>query len=56
MKFEFELGGNPKVAAAASKCPKQVGVFVFACSDPLAVCCNDLNSDQVVDGHSIFAC
>ena len=30
MKVELEFGDNPKVTAAASNCPKQVGVFVFA--------------------------
>jgi hypothetical protein len=35
VKLEFELGDNRKVTAAASNCPKQVGVFVFAGSDPL---------------------
>src|SRR5262249_10561308 len=48
MKFEFELGDNPKIAATTSKRPKQVGVFVFACSDPLTVRSNDLYRDQVV--------
>jgi hypothetical protein len=42
MKFEFELGDNAKVAVTSSKCPKQGGVFAFACSDPLAVRSNDL--------------
>src|ERR1700722_12462115 len=36
MKLEFELGDNGKVTASPSNCPKQVGVFIFAGSDPLA--------------------
>jgi hypothetical protein len=55
MKFEFELGDNPKVTAAASNCPEQVSVFVFASSDPPAVRGNYLYRDQVVDSQAVFA-
>src|ERR1700704_826554 len=47
MKFKFELGNNRKVTATAANCPKQVGVFVFAGSDPLAVRGDYLNRDQI---------
>jgi hypothetical protein len=46
MKLEFELGDNGKVTASASNCPKQVGVFIFAGSDPLAVRGDYLDRDQ----------
>ena len=53
MKLEFELGDNGKVTASASNCPKQVGVLIFAASDPLAVY---LDRDQIVDSHATLAC
>jgi hypothetical protein len=56
MKREFELGDNRKVTSAASNCPKQVGVFVLAGSDPPAVGGDHVDRDQIVDGHAIFAC
>jgi hypothetical protein len=55
MKFELELGDNPKVAAAASNCPKQVGVFRFAGSDLLAVRGDHVCRDQIVYGHAVLA-
>jgi hypothetical protein len=56
VKFEFELGDYRKVTAAASKCPKEVGVFVFARSDTLSVRGDHVYRDQIVDGHAVFAC
>ena len=55
MKVEFELGDNPKVTAASSNCPKQVGIFVFADLDPLAVRSNYIYRDEIVHGQAVFA-
>src|SRR5262249_21533423 len=52
---ELERGDHAEVAAAASQCPEQVGVFVLGRLQPLAVGRDDVDGEEIVDREAVLS-
>ena len=54
-KLEFELGDDAKISPAAANRPEKIRIFVFTCSYFLAFGGDQVDGDEIVDGHAVFA-
>src|SRR5436309_6907858 len=55
MQFECKRSDDPKIPAAAAKCPEQVGVFISVGRYKFAICQYHIRGEQIVDGQSAIA-
>src|SRR6266480_62874 len=55
MQFECKRSYDPKVPAAAAKCPEQIGVLISIRFHKFSVRQNHIGGEQIVDGQSAFA-
>src|SRR4051812_43346878 len=56
MQLELELRDHAEVAAAAARCPVEVGVFGRTRVQQLAVCSHDVDGLYAVNRHAELAC
>src|SRR5207248_5083119 len=56
MQPECERCDYAKVAAAAAKCPEQIGILISVCLYKFAVRKDDIGGEQIIDAQSAFTC
>ena len=50
VKLKFKSGDNAKIPTAPSERPEQVRVLGGTCAEQFAICRDDINGQEIVDG------